>query len=39
MALLDDFVAVTVDRQKQLHMKSAVPETGYLKEFPPMPVE
>jgi molecular chaperone DnaK len=36
---LNVIVTVTVDRQKQLRMKAAVPETGYVKEFPPMPVE
>ena len=36
---LSVIVTVTVDPQKQLRMKAAVPETGYLKQFPPMPVE
>ncbi len=36
---LSVIVTVTVDQQKQLTMKAAVPETGYLKQFPPMLVE
>jgi molecular chaperone DnaK (HSP70) len=36
---LSVIVTVTVDPQKQLRMKAAVPENGYLKQFPPMPVE
>jgi molecular chaperone DnaK (HSP70) len=36
---LSVIVTVTVDPQKKLRLKAAVPETGYLKQFPPMPVE
>jgi molecular chaperone DnaK (HSP70) len=32
-------VTVTVDAKKQLRLKATVPETGYLKQFGPLPVE
>ena len=36
---LSVIVTVTVDAEKKLRMKATVPETGYIKQFPPMPVE
>jgi molecular chaperone DnaK len=36
---LSVIVTVTVDSQKQLRVKATVPETGYLKQYGPLPVE
>ena len=36
---LSVIVTVTVDSQKQLRVKATVPDTGYLKQFGPLPVE
>jgi len=36
---LSMILTVTIDAQKQLRLKATVPETGYLKQFPPLPVE
>ena len=36
---LNVIVTVTVDAQKQLRLKATVPDTGYVKQFGPLPVE
>lgn len=36
---LSVIVTITVDGQKQLRLKATVPETGYIKQFGPFPVE
>jgi molecular chaperone DnaK (HSP70) len=36
---LSVIVTVTVDSQKQLRVKATVPETGYIKQFGPFPVQ